>query len=141
MVTTRPPKTIVKPMALGPVVNTDTKLLIYGLFQKGRVLAQDGMEFHIGAGVTEQEDPELYKRVSPVAWVEHLRAPLLIIHSDRDLDVAPGMTCNLVDELERQHKAHEVVIYPGEGHGLADPAHQLDSYRRILFFLDRHLKP
>ena len=29
--------------ALGPVANTDTKLLIYGLFQKGRVLAQDGM--------------------------------------------------------------------------------------------------
>ena len=39
--TTRPPKTIVKPTALGPVANTDTKLLIYGLFQKGRVLAQD----------------------------------------------------------------------------------------------------
>ena len=42
MVTTRLPKTIVKPTALGPVANTDTKLLIYGLFQKGRVLAQDG---------------------------------------------------------------------------------------------------
>ena len=41
MVTTSPPKTIVKPTALGPVANTDTKLLIYGLFQKGRVLAQD----------------------------------------------------------------------------------------------------
>ena len=43
MVTTRPPKTIVQPTALGPVANTDTKLLIYGLFQKVRVLAQDGM--------------------------------------------------------------------------------------------------
>ena len=42
MVTTRPPKTIVTPTALGPVANTDTKFLIYGLFQKGRVLAQDG---------------------------------------------------------------------------------------------------
>ena len=40
MVTTRPPKTIVKPTALGPVANTDTKLLIYSLFQQGRVLAQ-----------------------------------------------------------------------------------------------------
>ena len=39
----RTPKTIVKPTALGPVANTDTKLLIYGLFQKGRVLAQDGV--------------------------------------------------------------------------------------------------
>ena len=44
MVTTRPPKTVVKPTALGPVANTDTKLLIYGLFQKGRVLAQDGVK-------------------------------------------------------------------------------------------------
>ena len=43
MVTTRPPKTIVKPTALSPVANTDTKFLIYGLFQKGRVLAQDGL--------------------------------------------------------------------------------------------------
>ena len=33
--------------ALGPVANTDTKLLIYGLFQKGRVLAQDGELDHI----------------------------------------------------------------------------------------------
>ena len=38
MVTTRPGQTIVKPTALGSVANTDTKLLIYGLFQKGRVL-------------------------------------------------------------------------------------------------------
>ena len=36
-------QTIVKPTALGPVANTDTNLLIYGLFQKGRVLAQDGI--------------------------------------------------------------------------------------------------
>ena len=47
-------QTIVKPTALGPVANTDTKLLIYGLFQKGRVLAQDGVgdttEFVIGSG-------------------------------------------------------------------------------------------
>ena len=50
MVTTRPPKTIVKPTALGPVANTDTKLLIYGLFQKGRVLAQDAMPLLSSAG-------------------------------------------------------------------------------------------
>ena len=32
-----------KAYGLGPVANTDAKLLIYGLFQKGRVLAQDGV--------------------------------------------------------------------------------------------------
>ena len=53
MVTTRPPKTIVKPTALGPVANTDTKLLIYGLFQKGRVLAQDE---EVTSGEAQYED-------------------------------------------------------------------------------------
>ena len=38
-------QTIVKPTALGPVANTDFKLLIYGLFQKGRVLAQDAVQY------------------------------------------------------------------------------------------------
>ena len=54
MVTTRPPKTIVKPTALGPVANTDTKLLIYGLFQKGLVLAQDDHWFLPGANHTQR---------------------------------------------------------------------------------------
>ena len=31
--------------ALGTVTNTNSKLLIYGLFQEGRVLAQDGVDF------------------------------------------------------------------------------------------------
>ena len=61
MVTTRPPKTIVKPTALGPVANTDTKLLIYGLFQKGRVLAQDGM--FLAAASVQRDD--LARRLEP----------------------------------------------------------------------------
>ena len=56
MVTTRPPKTIVKPTALGPVANTDTKLLIYGLFQKGRVLAQDGIARLRAEGLLHDRD-------------------------------------------------------------------------------------
>ena len=57
MVTTRPPKTIVKPTALGPVANTDTKLLIYGLFRKGRVLAQDGIESVCAPPIAEHPWP------------------------------------------------------------------------------------
>ena len=58
MVTTRPPKTIAKPTALGTVANTDTKLLIYGLFQKVRVLAQDGVQA-VGATVESESRPVL----------------------------------------------------------------------------------
>ena len=41
---------------LGPVANTDAKLLIYGLFQKGRVLAQDG-EKQIGRAYGAPRQP------------------------------------------------------------------------------------
>ena len=59
MVTTRPPKTIVKPTALGPVANTDTKLLIYGLFQKGP-------SFGTGRGVEFVDRATLLRRFSGV---------------------------------------------------------------------------
>ena len=54
-------QTIVKPTALGPGANTDTKLLIYGLFQKGRVLAQDAVK---PLGVTPAE-PGVYLNELP----------------------------------------------------------------------------
>jgi dipeptidyl aminopeptidase/acylaminoacyl peptidase len=94
--------------------------------------------FHVG--VSPKQDPALWDRISPITAIANLKVPLMIIHSDRDLNVAPGQTYNLVDELERQRKAYEVVYYPDEAHGLADPAHQLDAYRRMLAFLDRYLK-
>ena len=78
MVTTRPPKTIVKPTALGPVANTDTKLLIYGLFQKGRVLAQDGETDPAGApglGVSFAMAARARRVVAECPpWVRHWRS-------------------------------------------------------------------
>ena len=76
MVTTRPPKTIVKPTALGPVANTDTKLLIYGLFQKGRVLAQDGVEVDrdkLGAVLEQWRDVQKQTQASGVSFGEAMR--------------------------------------------------------------------
>ena len=49
-------QTIVKPtVPLAPSQNTDAKLLIYRLFQEGRVLAQDGVEIFRAVGVGFQD--------------------------------------------------------------------------------------
>jgi dipeptidyl aminopeptidase/acylaminoacyl peptidase len=93
--------------------------------------------YHIDA--TEAEDSDLYERLSPITMVEKLRAPILIIHSNQDRNVPGAMSYNFVDELERHHKEYEVIYYPGEAHGLADPAHLLDAYRRIEAFLQKHV--
>jgi len=91
-------------------------------------------------GATEAEDPALYDRISPMTSIGDLRAPLLVLHGDADRNVVIEFTYRLIDELERQHKVYEAKIYPGEAHGVADPVHQLDAYRRIVAFFDRYLK-
>lgn len=96
-------------------------------------------ELQIGA--KEDERPDLYARVSPITQMAKLTAPLLILHADRDRNVAPEDTYRLADELTRLGKSFDMVIYPDEAHGLADPAHQLDSYRRMMAFFDRWLAP
>jgi dipeptidyl aminopeptidase/acylaminoacyl peptidase len=110
---------------------------LMGVADRRGALAGRSFVFHVGK--TEAEAPELYARLSPITQVEALRAPLLILHSDQDRNVAPEQTYSLIDELRLRQKPFEVHIYPGEAHGLADPAHQLDSYRRIVAFLGRTL--
>ena len=105
--------------------------------RRGRFAGRNTL-FHVGP--SEAEDPELWGRISPITQIAKLRAPLLILHADQDRNVSVEHTHILVDELERLGKEHEVRIYQGEAHGLADPQNQLDSYQRILAFLDRHLR-
>jgi dipeptidyl aminopeptidase/acylaminoacyl peptidase len=110
---------------------------LMGVADRRGALAGRNFVFHVGK--TEAEAPELYARLSPITQMGALRAPLLILHSDQDRNVAPEQTYSLIDELRLRQKPFEVRIYPGEAHGLADPAHQLDSYRRIVAFLGRTL--
>ena len=62
--------------------NTDTKLLIYGLFQKGRVLAQDGVQRDTGgARQLNRSSPSCLKQAGSanrlLPRAARLRAPLL----------------------------------------------------------------
>jgi dipeptidyl aminopeptidase/acylaminoacyl peptidase len=111
---------------------------LMGVADRRGAFAGRNFAFHVGR--SEAEAPEVYARLSPITQVESLRAPLLVLHSDGDRNVPPQQTYNLIDELRRRGKTFEAHVYPGEAHGLAEPAHQLDSYRRILAFFDRHLK-
>ena len=96
MVTTRPPKTIVKPTALGPVANTDTKLLIYGLFQKGRVLAQDG----VGVGSTQRQRCNL------------ARSPAAVPSGSGLSSVSSVIMMETTDLWNGFHLAHRRRLYP-----------------------------
>jgi dipeptidyl aminopeptidase/acylaminoacyl peptidase len=94
--------------------------------------------WHIGG--TEAERPDEYRRASPVSAVANITAPVLIVHSDGDPIEPVTKVRNFVSALERHDKRYELALYTNEAHGLRQLDHQLDSYQRLMRFLDRYLR-
>ena len=94
--------------------------------------------WHLGG--TQEELPDAWAHASPVNHVEHMRAPLLIVHSDGDPIEPLTKVWNFVHEMERHDKPYEVRIYRNEAHGLQNVDNLVDAYHRIMVFLDRHLR-
>ena len=65
-------------------------------------------------------------------------APTLILHGEDDRIVPVSEARKLQQALEARGVAHEVRIYPNEGHVLS-PLAGLDAARRTMLFLARHL--
>lgn len=76
---------------------------------------------------------------SPLNFVHAIKAPLLILHGERDNRVHVGESHQLAEALKRLGKTFEYKTYPDEGHGFAHATSALDALRRIERFLDWHL--
>jgi len=71
--------------------------------------------------------------------VAQMRAPILIVHSDGDPIEPVTKVHNFTQAMDKHGKPYEVRIYPNEAHGLRQLEHQLDSYERVMRFLEKHL--
>ena len=76
--------------------------------------------------------------ISPLTHVARMRTPILIAHGADDDNVPVAQSIQLHDALTKLGRAHEFVVYPGEGHGLDLPANEADFLNRVGAFLDRH---
>jgi carboxymethylenebutenolidase len=65
--------------------------------------------------------------------------PTLVLHGAQDWIVPASNARALEAFLQARGVPHEVMIYPGEGHGFSGTA-QADADRRVAAFLDRHLR-
>jgi dipeptidyl aminopeptidase/acylaminoacyl peptidase len=88
---------------------------------------------------TEAEKPDRYREASPVSHVAQMRAPILILHSDGDPIEPVTKVHNFTQTMDKHGKHYEVRIYSNEAHGLRLLEHQLDSYERVMRFLEKHL--
>jgi dipeptidyl aminopeptidase/acylaminoacyl peptidase len=91
-------------------------------------------------GASVYDDPAVYERSSPITFVKNVKTPTLILVGDRDAECPAPQSWEFWHALKTLGVETEFVIYPNEGHGIGDPAHQRDIVRRTLDWFDRHLK-
>jgi dipeptidyl-peptidase-4 len=70
---------------------------------------------------TPQNNPEGYKRSSPVTAARNLHGKLLLIHGAIDDNVHMANTIQFVYELQKARKQFQLMLYPKSRHGVTDP--------------------
>ena len=94
--------------------------------------AQGLTEFEFGG--TPWEERELYRRLSPISYVEQVTAPTLIIHSENDYRTPIGDGEQWFMALKKQQVPTELVRYPRSSHSLSrtgEPWLLVDRLERI----------
>src|SRR5581483_5293608 len=89
---------------------------------------------------TPKDNPDAYKRTSPITYADRLQGHLLIVQSMGDERVLFQDSVALVDKLLMAKKDVDVVFAPRGGHGY-DPRDegQLNRYKRIAEYFVEHL--
>jgi len=86
------------------------------------------------------ENRELWERLSPFNAVEKIVTPTLIMGGEKDWNVPILNSEQLYQALRRLGRATQLVVYPGEHHGLRRLSFQKDRYQRYLRWYDAHIK-
>lgn len=80
-----------------------------------------------------------YRDRSPVAVVDKITAPLLILQGTDDVVVPPAQSQAIADKLRGLGRTVELHLYEGEGHGWGRPETVRDELERTEDFLRRHV--
>ena len=81
-----------------------------------------------------------YRDRSPIWHAErYISRPVLVLHGELDRVVPVEQGRVFAERLRAAGGTVELYTYPDEGHGVRRPEHQLDEYRRMEAFLQRHL--
>jgi dipeptidyl aminopeptidase/acylaminoacyl peptidase len=90
---------------------------------------------------TPVEDPEAFRRSSPIYHADGLEDHLLILHGMVDDNVQFQDVVRLSQRLIELGKENwELSVFPVEPHGFVEPSSWTDEYRRIFELFQTHLK-
>jgi dipeptidyl aminopeptidase/acylaminoacyl peptidase len=86
------------------------------------------------------DDPEVYRKTSPMSYIKQAKTPTLIQHGENDKRVPIANAYELRQGLEDRGVPVEMVVYKGFGHGITKPKamravmwHNLDWFNHYLW--------
>nr|WP_321228437.1 prolyl oligopeptidase family serine peptidase [uncultured Psychroserpens sp.] len=80
------------------------------------------------------------KRISPLFHTDKVTKPLIVLQGAQDPRVLQVESDEIVAGVRKNDVPVEYVLFEDEGHGFVKKENQIESYSRILKFLDKHLK-
>ncbi|HEY6957493.1 MAG TPA: S9 family peptidase [Candidatus Limnocylindria bacterium] len=86
------------------------------------------------------KDRDLLVSISPIARLDAIAAPLMVIHGANDPRVPIGETEQIVAALRAKGREVEYLRYEDEGHGLAKTKNRADAYPKVVAFFERHMR-
>jgi len=88
---------------------------------------------------TLEYEREFLEQISPINSVEHIAAPLFVVHGANDPRVPLEEAEQIVTAVRKRGLPVEYLVFPDEGHGLVKRTNRLAAYPAIARFLDEHL--
>ena len=96
------------------------------------------LQYYFGAN--PYDDPERFRARSALTFIRQAQTPTLFLHGEQDVRVPIAQSYEMYWGLRHVGVDTEFVIYPREGHGIAETPHQRDLYRRALEWFKQRLK-
>ena len=87
-----------------------------------------------------EHDREFLEQISPIRSVDHITAPLFVVHGANDPRVPVGEAEQIVAALRSRNVPVEYMRFEDEGHGLVKRLNKLKAYPAIARFLDEHVR-
>ena len=91
-------------------------------------------------GKSAYDDPEAYGASSAINYMHNVKTPTFAYVGEHDIECPAPQTQEFWHAMKAMNVPTSIMIYPGEGHGLRDPAHLADAQQRTLAWFDKYLK-
>ena len=85
------------------------------------------------------DDPAIYAKTSPMAYIKQAKTPTLIQHGELDRRVPIANGYELRQGLEDRKVPVEMIVYKGFGHGITKPRAQRAVMQHNLAFFNHYI--